>query len=386
MTDHPPELSPEFDRTLEPTSGSVSGYFHAVAGAYLRADQSAVGGGERYFRIGGYTIRVRALGETLLAEMTVALAHLATEVRAEADLTIHVWDSAVAPEGRPPSPLAWAGRQEGKASGGWRWDQDVLRGARIDARGELAAFNTGRIRTSFHVWPHMLRALDSTENVAFYWIDDARNLPYYERGAPFRKILSWWMIERDRLFLHAGAVGTHSGGVLLVGEAGAGKSTSALACMQSGMAYGGDDYCLVASGPAPHVYSLYNTAKLKGRDDLERFPHLAPLVENQELLEHEKALMFLNEHYPKRMATDFPLQAVLIPKVTGTARPRLVPVPPATGLRAMAPSTVQQLPGSGRSAVHGMADLVQRVPSYLLELGPDVAAIPALIRTLLAEG
>ena len=53
-------------------------------------------------------------------------------------------------------------------------------------------------------------------------------------------------------------------------------------------------------------------------------------------------------------------------------------------LTALAPSTIFQLAGADGAALRAMRSVVERVPSYLLELGEDTAQIPAVIAALLA--
>src|SRR4051794_7273185 len=81
-----------------------------------------------------------------------------------------------------------------------------------------------------------------------------------------------------RQLLHAAAVGTEQGGVVITGRGGVGKSTAALLCLEAGLAYLGDDYVVVALEPQPMAYSLYCTAKL---DDGQaaHFPGLLALIE-----------------------------------------------------------------------------------------------------------
>ncbi|MCW5983236.1 MAG: hypothetical protein KIT09_34415 [Bryobacteraceae bacterium] len=354
-------------------------YFDAVHHAFLGAEGGAPHVWERSFRLAGVTLLVRTPSPSLVSPMTMALAHLAVDYPPPPDLTIHLWDSASTGKPAPPSPLAWHADRHGS---------DRMTGfhaARFDARGEPAAFNSRRIRTSFHVSPNVLRVLDTRRNLGFYWIDDAAQVPYYETAAPLRKFLSWWFSERDCLFVHGAAVGFDTGGVLLVGDAGSGKSTAALACLDAGMRYAGDDYCVVTSRPHPFVHALYNTAKLKGPDDLRRFPNLEPLVSNYGRLDREKALLFLHPRFPGLLAGGFPLCALLTPKVTGASPARIRPISPEAALRAVSPSTVRQLPGSGRTAFREMAHLVRTLPGYVLEVGPAAETIPVAIRRFLAE-
>ncbi len=362
---------------LEPEQ--VQHYFEVVEGCNRRAEAAGASpAGERTFDVGGYSVRVRSPNAMLLARMTAALAHLVVEQGSLPDLTIQLWD-ATAADAVPPSPLAWYFRE--RCGGDGAPPADAL----IDPRGELPAFNTERFRTAFHLWPNTLELLDAVRNVALFWIRDAFELPIYEAGSPFRRLLAWWMVERDRFLVHAAAVGTPAGGVLLVGPGGAGKSTSALACLGAGLGYAGDDYCLVALEPTPRVYSLYNTAKLKSCADLQRFPQLRPLVENADRLGQEKALIFLHDQYAGALIRGFPLRAVLIPSVTDRTVARLSQVSAVAALQALAPSTLRQLPGQGRRAWPLMARLVRVVPSYRLELGPALASIPPLIEQLLAR-
>jgi len=53
-------------------------------------------------------------------------------------------------------------------------------------------------------------------------------------------------------------------------------------------------------------------------------------------------------------------------------------------LRAMAPSTVLQLPSEGRPALAAMTELVRALPAYALDLGGDDADVPALLRPLVS--
>ncbi len=357
----------------------VVSYFQAAHEAYLSAEAATSDSCDLYLGIGGYTVRVQATTRHLLSQMTLAMEHLVVTSPGPVDLTIKMWDSASTQTPAPPSPLAWYSRHQEGAN------LTALHEARFTMWGGLPTFHTTRMRASFHVWPHMLRMLDLQQNLALCWIDNARHVPVHEAKAPFREILSWWVSTRDLLFVHAGAVGTDRCGVLIVGKPGAGKSTTALACLSGSLAYAGDDYCLVATHPAPRVYSLYNSAKLKGADDLRRFPHFAPLVQNTDRPRHEEALMFLYRHYPDQVVTDLALRAILIPTVTKTTEVQLTPAPRAIGLSAMAPSTAQQLPASAPHALRKMGELVRLVPCYTLEVGPDIAAIAPAIRRLLSS-
>jgi hypothetical protein len=75
----------------------------------------------------------------------------------------------------------------------------------------------------------------------------------------------------------------------------------------------------------------------------------------------------------------------VLPTITGGPRTRAVPASRAAALTALAPSTVFQLHTAGSEALQYMAQLVRRVPAYVLELGSDVPEIPGVILDLLDQ-
>ena len=313
MNEQPPPLQ-KLDEA------ALLAYFGAVRRcAPTAADASA--GHARQFSVGGKVVTVRSAQPALLKEMSLALQHIRYASGAESELTIHLWHSAAKTRRRPPSPLAWYREARPDVS----WTQ--IKETHYDSRGEVAAFNSERIRLAFHTRPNILQMLDRQENEAIYWIESSAKLPYYEKGSPFHKIFSWWLSEHGRLLVHGAAVGSQSGAVLLIGPSGTGKSTSSLAALSGGLHYLGDDYCLAAVRPRPLVYSLYNTAKLKGVDDLARFPHLRPLVANIGRVGPEKAQLFLNNGYQGQLAKELPLKGILLPQVNGSGETTLSRLP-----------------------------------------------------------
>lgn len=308
-----------------------------------------------------------------MPQLAPALAHLEIEPIANPDLTVCLWDNAST---QTQLPLLLGSLVE-LIRLNWR--------NYLGPRKEIKAYDGDRIRANFHIGPNILSVLDRQQNLACYWIDDAQNIPYWEKGSPLQTILNWWTTDRQHQYVHAGAVGTPAGGVLLAGKGGAGKSSTALACIDSNLVYASDDYCLVSIDPQPYAYSLYNTAKLKGQVDLERFPKLAPLVENVDRIGLEKAMLFLHQHHPDKISRGFPIKAVLIPQVTGKLDTHIRPTTAGAALRALAPSTIFQLAGSGQTAFGIMSSLVKQVPCYVLELGTDMVQIPTAIEHLLSQ-
>ncbi len=350
------------DQTQSPSASSVE-YFESVRNAFERGATAAGGAVDRFYSVGGFSIRLRFAGPASLPCLTRALAHLSAEPTPNPALTIHILDGVSTGQrvARPP----W---QDADANG----------------RSQILAFNDRRIRGACQTGVDYCSLLDGAQDEAVYWLSDYREIPYWECGAPLRVILHWWMGERGFRFIHAAAVGTSDGGVLLGGRGGSGKSTTALASLDGGLAYVSDDYCLISMSPSPHAHSLYSSAKLNA-DNLERFPRLAAMVSNLDRLDSEKAVLYLHERYANSIVTSLPIRAILLPRVTGRVDTRLVSATPAEGLKSMAPSTIFQLPGAGLQEFQVLARLVREVPVLTLEVGTDLSQIPTVISDLLAR-
>lgn len=174
------------------------------------------------------------------------------------------------------------------------------------------------------------------------------------------------------------------GGVLLTGKGGSGKSTTALSCLDSELFYVSDDYSLITSKPIPTVYSIYSTAK-KRANDIDRLPFLKPIISNSDRLSQEKALYFLDQYFPEKIIKSFPLKAVLIPRITGKVETSLEKTASIMGLSTLVPSTIKQLPNTGKEACQIMNDVVKKLPCYYLNLGTNIQEIPLIIAEYLAN-
>jgi hypothetical protein len=285
-----------------------------------------------------------------------------------------LWDDASTGTEMPPPP--WFGYGVHDPNGGLK--------SVYGKRGEVRGFNTERIRTIFQWGSDVLSMVDIDQGQALFWTRNAEHLPQWEIGSPLRNILHLWLHQHGLQYVHAGAIGTPAGGVLLVGKGGSGKSTTALTCLNSDLVYVSDDYCLVSADPVPTVLNLYNTGKVRA-DNVHRVPHLASVIKSIDKLDQEKALFFLNQFMPEKLSKGFPLKAILIPRVTGNVDTMLTPAPETAGLSALTLSTVHQLPGAGPAALQIIKRLTRQLPCYYLELGTDLAQIPVVIKEMLDD-
>jgi hypothetical protein len=335
-------------------------FFSAVRERFERAAARA-GLVDRRFSIGGREVLLRFAGGGLHGLLTPALEHLASLPGPRPALTVLLFDTVET--GVAPPPPAWTSEAFGP-------------------RGEIGGFNDGRIHTAYQQGSDVLLMYDRERSEALYWSSDPAKVPYWERSFPLRTILHWWLQDQPLQPVHAAAVGLPQGGVLIAGQSGAGKSTAALACLDSGLLYAGDDYVLVGTGDAPHLYSLYGTAKLEPAN-LLRFPRLEAAASNIGRLDREKALLFLNSFAPEKLTPGFPLRAILVPRITGRPDTLLRRGKAGDAFLALAPTTLGHLPGAENAAFAKMAALVRRLPAYILEVGTDLPQIPRAILGLL---
>jgi hypothetical protein len=316
--------------------------------------------------VAGAQVLLRFASPELRESLAPAFAHLAcpgAPAGGPYSLTVNLWDSATTgapPPARPPVPV------------------DV-------APGALFHFQEASIRGAYQPGLETLSVFDAGSGVAWHWVADAAAQPYWDKACPIRQILSWWLALRGSIQLHGAAVGTGSVGVLLVGKGGSGKSTTALSTLGSDLRYAGDDYVAASVDPDPWVHSLYNSGKLEPDHLHGLLPHLVPLVANLDERADEKAVIYVQQHFPEQTTEGFALGSILVPTIQPAQREsRIISTSRAAAFAALAPSTMLQLHTADSRAWQAMSRLVARVPCFGLELGSDVAAIPGLIGEFIA--
>ena len=251
------------------------------------------------------------------------------------------------------------------------------------ARGEVSHDFGEGVRLSFRIDSGVLSVFTAATNTAFCWVRDPAQLPPWEAAAPLRPILAWWAENTGRQLAHAAAVGTPGGAVLLGARGGSGKSTTALACLEAGLLYVGDDYVMLEAGDPPVVNSLYSTAKLAPSNLDERFPRLRALATGHPDIEQDKVTLSLYEAFRDTVVPSLPLRAIVIPAISRSGEVALRAATAASALTALAPTTLFQLPSAGAGALARLGQIVSAVPRYHLELGRDLAANVRAIRELI---
>jgi len=347
------------------TTPDYRDFYAAARSCFVTASNNADTTPALWLNLAGSALRLRFAGEAMVANVTPALEHLLIDPQSQSDLDVCIWDSVSTQAPMPPPP--------------WGSHDYVARGEIRNHRGQ------GGIDLAYNPGSGRLTILHGDSQTALQWTQDADHCPYWEQAAPLRSLFHWWCSRRSQQLVHGAAVGTEAGAVLLTGKGGSGKSTTALGALLSGLDYLGDDYVLCELvGDQAKVYSLFNTAKIDDQS-LEYMPEFQDKLSNNKRLPEEKAVVFIQRYFPQQMCRSRPLRAILIPRVTGNANSRIVPLRPALAYLALSPTTVFQLPGAREESLAILKQLVQRLPCYQLELGRDRQQTAALIKQTIEE-
>ncbi|MFK7919471.1 MAG: hypothetical protein AB8G14_15450 [Ilumatobacter sp.] len=327
----------------------------------------------RSHEFGGQHVTIHAIGNDVAEVFGPALAHNEVPVVHEPGLTI----TCFAGDTSGVDVNLYARAAITQTQGWW-----------LNSRYEVVGLQSDALAAVFQ-WP-LLSLYDPVANEAIWYVDSLEQLQTWDRAAPARSILNWWLSSNDRHLVHAAAVGNVDGAVLLTGRGGSGESTMALSCIGSELRYVGDDYCAVSmgggdAGSPSNVLSLYNSGKMVGADDIARLPHLEEWIVNPEELGEMKQLVFAHQIDPGAVLNEAPLRAIVLPTIQPELPPTLTEVSANEALRALAPTSLFQLPGTGRSSLRAMADLARSLPCCRLTVGPDLDANRALVAALLTD-
>lgn len=328
---------------------------------------------ERHFAFAGRRVRFRVAGLELAEHLMRPFMHLhcAAENGAFASdptlLTVDVWDERAV---HVPYPSAD--------------DREPFETRRPTGHGLLALSAATRfVRYECTAW---VTWYDRAARRIIGWRASADRLSMHERTRPLPFLLPVWYADQGIQVIHAGLVARDNRGVLFCGANGAGKSTSSLACMCAGLDFLSDDHVgLEATSDGAFIgHSVFASTRLEP-DHLERFPELVShAISSPEWFE-TKSLILVAEAMPERVRASVPIRAIALPFLTDTGRPQVMPIGRAAALRALAPSTLMQMPfGATADRFAELAQLTASVPAFRLELGrDDVSGIAPRVREIL---
>ncbi len=327
------------------------------------------------FRLGGRRVRLRVAGTELAELLTSAFASVidprgASEPPDAADtngvdLSIAAWDRAATGVGCPGLGLV---------------------PDRTDTLGPGLMFQYRNGHLLRYDRASIVKCLDRRSRELFLCVEDAAQLGLNDRTRPFEHFLRAWAHDRSLHVLHAGLVAHDGRGLLLGGQGGSGKSTTAIACALGGLDFLGDDFVATAATPDEWFgHALYDTVRVD-TSNLERFPELkAHCTLPSQPRDGFKSLVYMSDVLPEatQRVASTRVAAIAIPTIAGTGTTFVRPTSRAEVLRRLAPSTLLRALGGGAASFAHMTELVRHLPCYELVLGASIDTVPALITDLL---
>ncbi|MGV3711082.1 MAG: hypothetical protein ACO1Q7_19830 [Gemmatimonas sp.] len=349
-----------------------------TSGPYLRAVEAseralAAAGDElfeRHFLFGGHRVRMRVAGREIGQHLERPFKHLLTSVLPDAPtgLTIDIWDERAV---GVPYPFG----------GDWEPQETMW----PIGQGTLAVSPSTRyVRYDCSSW---VTWIDRAESRVVGWRANADRLSVHERTRPIPFLLPVWYGDRGMDIVHAGLVSRGDTGILFCGHNGAGKSTTSIACLCAGLDFLSDDHVGLGEDNGNFVgHSVFSSTRLEPAHLERSFPGLLKFAEPSPDWFEPKSLLIISEAMPERVRASVPVKAVVMPRIVEGQKSRIVPAKRAEALRALAPSTLMQMPfGSTPERFNKLARLSMAVPTFQLEIGRDVADIAARVNELIDQ-
>jgi hypothetical protein len=315
---------------------------------------------------GGQSVRMQLVGKRLAQRLRLPFSHLETNDLSRPErLSIAFWDEGETGVACPMSSIL--GDELGVAP--------VMITGSADNR-----FVVNKLRRS-------VTCLDRKTRHIIGWTSAPEQFSLHEIGRPLHSLLSVWHLDHEMTIIHAGLVSKSGTGIIFAGSSGAGKTTAAIACLCSGFHYLSEDQVALqqSNGGPVRGHSLYSSAFLEA-DHLARFPLLAPHAIEGIYPDEQKWLVLLASLFPSKMQAVTDVGAVVLPRIVGNAASRIRSASKSEALLALAPSSliIGQL-SSGIRGFSKLAELVERVSCYWLELGSDNQLIPDCLEQILAK-
>lgn len=335
-----------------------------LSSAFERATSSGPTCSESWYSLGDHTVRFRIVGRRLERSISTPFSHLELHDPGgkRADLTVELWDVEESAVACPLGPAPYDVRESGVV--------------RSSPDGNLVA----------HERSHSRVILDRRARHLIGCVASDRGLHFVERARPLNLPLAVWCGDRDIHLVHAALVARDGSGILVAGVGGAGKSTSALACAAAGFDFLGDD-CVglrMAADGTPEGHSLYNSVTFVP-EHLTRLGVRGIAPGGASSGPNDKAVVSLAGVAGLRLGRVAPIRALALPRIVATRGGTVRRASKGDALLTLAPSSLVKRAVPTRACLHRMALLVERVPAFWLELGPDLAAIPGDVDRLLSE-
>lgn len=336
---------PDRGQPFIPTAAQISDRFDEI-----RDVSNVVSGETQQLSIAGHAIAVRHHSADSREMIGRAVSHLEARSAADGDATESVFRVGLGDRILQPSSLG-------------RAIPDLPEEAEGQQLFDMGSGSVGFEHAGLVWWDR--ESLDGG-----WWLRHEQPA-LFRLGAPMLSLFDLWGESIGLPTVHCAAIGSPEKMVVLGAPGGAGKSTLAVAGLQRGLSFCGDDYCMIqvgADGESPRVHSLFATAKLDAFSQ-QLVPDSAELERLPGLADNDRTVFDLRGH-PGLLASGR-VNSVITPVQVGGSAPRLVEVAPLEALRSIAITSVFLMPSSRRLAWKTLSAMCRTVPCYRLEVGDD---------------
>ena len=194
------------------------------------------------------------------------------------------------------------------------------------------------------------------------------------------------LLRRRGFFsLHAFAAARDGKAVLLVGDIGAGKTTTGLSLLEAGWKLVSNDSPLLSQSADGVLACAYPGLLAAYDDTLARFPSLHRFQGDP--ADRRKRAIPAQDAYGDVWQDEAEAGVLLFPSVTpGLECSRVEPMEAPEALLALVPNSIERWDRDYIAPHLALLQaLVQQAPAYRLLLPPDIAALPDLIGSLVAN-
>ncbi len=312
---------------------------------------------------GPVTLAIETWGETLTSVALDPLRHAMTDRDVRPDLSLLMLDGKETGIGAMVLENLWHEHED----------------------GDVAMAHPRRLTLTINEDMNARTLVDAQRQRIAVWFGDVAAAPEWLVYDQIRNALHLASRERSFGMFHAAALRYGGVGCLITGKSGSGKSTMTAAAVSRGFDTAGDDFVLIETEGTPRAYAVFDTIKLDERG-LTEFPQFRPYIRNATRRAEDKAITHLYDAARDRIASGFPLRAVLHARLTGERQSRIAASTPAAAYLALTPSTTFLLRAQNREVGAKCAALVAGLSAYVFEIGTDAdAAVAELSSFMLAQ-
>lgn len=180
--------------------------------------------------------------------------------------------------------------------------------------------------------------------------------------------------------LHAAGLAEGGAGVLIAGESGAGKSTSALSLLRAGFAFLGDDTVFLRGRNGVWEACAFPEEMDLTEQTIKFFPELERLKSLQLQTGHTKHSVRARDLISHETAWQCLPKVLLFPQVKAVGKSELAEMTKQEALLRLMNSVLRTEPVMTQMHLDAVAGIVAQCQCYRLLAGRDFDALPALVR------